>query len=200
MTDQTRTILHLIAAMIALPGMVLFVIPGLLIWHYGVEAPAVGDLRFWLAKPLLPGGLVLAGWTVASFFVHGKGTPAPWHPPKRLVVRGAYRFVRNPMLIGVLMMLAGEALLFNSAPIGLWGALFFALNTVYFIFFEEPGLEKRFGDDYRLYKANVGRWLPRLSPWTPPWEPDQDDQDGDANDTDPQAAHWKGYDENRNKT
>lgn len=188
MTDKKRMIVHLIVTMIALPGVVIFIIPGLLIWQFGIEPPAVGDIRFWFAKPLLPGGLVIIGWTIASLFVHGKGTPAPWAPPKRLVVSGAYKYVRNPMIIGILMMLAGEALLFNSDPIGLWCAAFFVLNAVSFIFFEEPTLEKRFGDDYRLYKANVRGWIPRLSAWTPPWESNEHEPDED-----PQAHHWKGY-------
>lgn len=108
MTDKTRMVLHLIGAIIVLPGTVLVVIPGILVWQYGIEAPTVGDWRFWLAKPLLPVGVALAGWTVASFFVHGKGTPAPWHPPKRLVVSGAYPYVRNPMITSVLILLAVE--------------------------------------------------------------------------------------------
>lgn len=172
MTQKERTFLHLIGALIVLPGTAVVLIPGILLWQYGFEPPAVGDLRFWLAKPLLPVGFVLAGWTVALFFIHGEGTPAPWHPPHRLVVRGPYKFVRNPMLSGVLMLLAAEALLFNSDAIGVWCALFFVLNTLYFIYSEEPALEQRFGDDYRLYKANVSRWLPRLSAWQPPWEDD----------------------------
>lgn len=172
MTENDRNFLHLAVALIVLPGTAVVLIPGLLLWQYGLEPPAVGDLRFWLAKPLIPGGLVLAGWTTALFFIHGKGTPAPWHPPKHLVIRGPYKYVRNPMLSAVLMLIAAEALLFNSSPIGLWAAVFFVLNTVYFIYVEEPGLEHRFGDQYRLYKAHVKRWLPRLSAWNPPWEDD----------------------------
>ena len=180
---------HLILAMIVLPGTVVVVIPGVLLWLYGFEPPQVGDLRFWLAKPLLPAGIVIAGWTVANFWVDGRGTPAPWHPPKRLVVTGAYRYVRNPMLIAVMMFLMGEALLFNSAPIAVWLAVFFALNNVYFIFKEEPALERRFGADYLLYKAHVRRWVPRFSPWTPPWSQDQAPCIEEAEEEDP----WAGY-------
>lgn len=172
MTQKERTFLHLIAALIVLPGTAVVVIPGILLWQYGLEAPGVHDLRFWLAKPLIPGGLALAGWTMTLFFIHGKGSPAPWHPPKHLVVLGPYKYVRNPMLSAVLMLITAEALLFNSDAIGIWGAVFFVLNTVYFMYVEEPGLERRFGDQYRLYKANVRRWLPRISAWTPPWEDD----------------------------
>lgn len=94
------------------------------------------------------------------------------------------------MLTGVLMLLVGQALLFNSKPIGIWAGVFFLINNIYFIFFEEPALEQRFGDDYRLYKANVRRWLPRLSAWNPPWQKDGDDEDEEDPDPD---KHWEGY-------
>ena len=71
------------------------------------------------------------------------------------------------MIMSVITIEAGEALLFASWWLTLLAALFFIINTVYFIFSEEPGLEKRFGDEYRQYKKNVPRWLPRLKPWHP---------------------------------
>ncbi len=97
----------------------------------------------------------------------GEGTPAPWDPPRRLVVRGVYRRVRNPMISGVIFTLCGEALIFQSLPLAIWAALFVLANMVYIPNFEEPGLEKRVGEDYRVYKANVPRWIPRLTPWQP---------------------------------
>jgi protein-S-isoprenylcysteine O-methyltransferase Ste14 len=102
-------------------------------------------------------------------FAHrGKGTAAPWNPPKKLVVEGPYAYVRNPMITSVFMMQIAEALLLNSWLIfGLFG-LFLLGNMVYFPFFEEKDLEKRFGDDYRTYKRNVPRWIPRLTPWKIP--------------------------------
>ena len=75
--------------------------------------------------------------------------------------------VRNPMISSVLLMLAGEALLYQSWPLAAWGLLFFAANAVYFPLSEEKGLERRFGGDYRTYKANVPRWFPRIRPWRP---------------------------------
>ena len=69
------------------------------------------------------------------------------------------------MISSVLLMLLGEALVLSSWPVGWWGITFFALNSVYFPLFEEKGLERRFGDDYRTYKANVPRWFPRIRPW-----------------------------------
>ena len=82
-----------------------------------------------------------------------------------MVAVGPYRFVRNPMISGVALMLAGQALLWGSWVITIWASLFVLINHVYFVLAEEPGLERRFGEPYRIYKANVPRWLPRMKPW-----------------------------------
>lgn len=95
----------------------------------------------------------------------GKGTIMPWGPTHKLVVRGLYRFVRNPMILSVIIIELGEALLFASLWLGFIAVLFFLVNHVYFIFSEEPGLVKRFGQEYVEYKKNVPRWIPRLKPW-----------------------------------
>ena len=107
-------------------------------------------------------------WTITLFLKFGKGTPAPWDPPKKLVVRGSYCYVRNPMIISVILMLLAEALLFQSWPIAGWLVVFFIGNSIYFPLVEEKSLEKRFGDDYREYKAHVHRWIPRLRAWSGP--------------------------------
>ena len=117
------------------------------------------------AALLLCLGLVLMVATIRLFVTVGKGTLAPWNPPQRLVVRGVYRHVRNPMISGVLFVLLGEAVLAASLPLlGLF-ALAVIVNVVYIPLSEEPGLAKRFGDDYLTYKQNVPRWIPRLRPW-----------------------------------
>ena len=95
----------------------------------------------------------------------GKGTLAPWAPTKKLVVSGPYSHVRNPMLSGVIMMIMGEAAVFASLGIFIWGAAFLIINTFYFKYSEEIGLEKRFGEEYARYKKNVPRWIPRLTKW-----------------------------------
>lgn len=194
MTETQRNILHLIAGFLLFPVMVLGVIPGLLIHYYGYTLPHPTDVGYWFAKVLLPGGVVIMGWTIALFFFHGRGTPAPWAPPKRLVVSGVYAHVRNPMMLGVLMFLAGEALLVSSTAIAAWAAIAATAIHLMVVLYEEPGLHRRFGDDYGLYQAHVRRWLPRLSGWTPPWEPREDEAEPD-----PQAAHWEGYDKNKDK-
>ena len=110
-------------------------------------------------------GLGFVIYTNKSFLRIGKGTLAPWDPPKKLVVAGAYRYVRNPMISGVLMIVLGETLIFASIELFILFILFFIVNHIYFVYSEEPGLVKRFGNDYILYKKNVPRWIPRLKPW-----------------------------------
>ena len=110
-------------------------------------------------------GLSLFFYTVLLFKNIGKGTLAPWSEKQKLVVVGPYRYCRNPMISGVLFILIGETLILHSLPILIWAGCFFVINTVYFLVSEEPGLERKFGDDYRLYKKHVSRWLPRITPY-----------------------------------
>jgi protein-S-isoprenylcysteine O-methyltransferase Ste14 len=110
-------------------------------------------------------GLLIMVVCISSFIRIGRGTLAPWSPTKKLVVKGLYRYVRNPMILGVLIVLLGEALVLRSQNILIWAASFFVINTIYFIVYEEPDLEDRFGDEYRQYKKHVSRWLPRRRPY-----------------------------------
>lgn len=156
---------QLIKAVIILPGTALVYVPGALLWIHGADLTHPHELRFWFAFILICAGGAMAIWTVSLFRDIGMGTPAPWAPPKKLVIKGPYRHVRNPMITSVLVMLVAEALFFASWQLVGWMVVFFIMNNIYFPLFEEKGLEKRFGDDYRTYKMNVPRWLPRLSPW-----------------------------------
>src|SRR5215211_7616072 len=119
-------------------------------------------------------GVLLVYQTVILFATVGEGTLAPWDPPLRLVVRGPYRHVRNPMISGVLSILLGQAILFGSVPLLVWFVIFFALNALTMPLIEEPLLESRFGSDYVTYKRNVPRWIPRPNPWTPGRAPPKD--------------------------
>ena len=110
-------------------------------------------------------GLLLMVATIRLFVTVGKGTLAPWEPPQRLVVRGVYRHVRNPMISGVLFVLLGESVLTASLPLFYWFVVAGAINAVYIPLLEEPGLVNRFGGEYRTYKRNVPRWIPRPTPW-----------------------------------
>jgi protein-S-isoprenylcysteine O-methyltransferase Ste14 len=110
-------------------------------------------------------GLTLFVSSLYWFATRGRGTLAPWDPPRRLVVGGPYRYVRNPMISGVVFVLVGEALVLRSRPHAIWALGFLVVNLVYIPLFEEPQLEQRFGDDYREYKRHVRRVAPRARPW-----------------------------------
>jgi protein-S-isoprenylcysteine O-methyltransferase Ste14 len=157
---RMRVLRHVLA-IVLLPGMATLLVPALLVSGDEVAAwpPAL------LGAALIALGLVLMAQTIALFATAGDGTLAPWDPTSRLVVRGPYRRVRNPMISGVLCVLLGEALLFGSTALLAWAALFLAINAIWFPLVEEPGLRQRFGADYDVYRAAVPRWLPRLRPW-----------------------------------
>ncbi len=161
----------LLRTILILPGTALVFVPLLILWATGGLGAALAtpaQPAFWLAAALGAAGLIFAVWTMSLFARIGEGTPAPWDPPKKLVVRGPYRHVRNPMITSVLAMLAAEAVAFQSWPLAAWLAVFFTANAIYFPRSEEPGLARRFGEDYARYKANVPRWLPRPRPWRQP--------------------------------
>ncbi len=103
--------------------------------------------------------------SISAFIKIGKGTLAPWSPTKKLVIAGMYRYVRNPMIMGVLTVLIGESIAIMSMQILIWAGIFFLINTTYFVLYEEPDLERKFGDQYREYKRNVRRWVPRWKPF-----------------------------------
>lgn len=108
-------------------------------------------------------GAALYLWCAWDFATAGRGTPAPVDPPKVLIARGLYRFTRNPMYVGVLSVLLGEALLFSSpALLGYTGAVFLLFH-LFIVFYEEPALGRQFGENYRTYRAAVPRWLPNFN-------------------------------------
>ncbi len=165
--------LGLLRTIIILPGSALVFIPTAILWmtdntRSASSMPDATLISFWFGLMLLCIGLVLAFWTVRLLLTYGEGTPAPWDPPKKLVVRGPYRHMRNPMITSVMFMLLAEALLCRSWPLGGWLIVFFLANAVYFPLVEERGLKKRFGEDYLQYMDSVPRWFPRMKPWTPP--------------------------------
>ena len=145
-------------------------IPCLVSWAasgtgFGISPVSLSHFTLWLGIAIASVGLFFCAWTMRLFAATGDGTPAPWDPIKKLVVTGPYLHVRNPMISGVILVLLGEALIFRSAALLAWAALFFLANMIYLPVFEESGLEGRYGEDYAEYKKNVPRWLPRLRPW-----------------------------------
>jgi protein-S-isoprenylcysteine O-methyltransferase Ste14 len=115
-----------------------------------------------LGATLIVMGAALVAHCIGLFVRLGRGTLAPWDPTCELVSAGAYRFSRNPMKAGLFLVLAGEALLTQSTAVAAWFACFVVVNVVYIRWHEEPGLERRFGERYRAYRARVPRWWPRL--------------------------------------
>jgi protein-S-isoprenylcysteine O-methyltransferase Ste14 len=154
-----------IKAVVLLPFTVLVVVPTAVLYLSNYNLKMQNIFCLIAGTFLLIIGLFLAGWTMRLFAEIGKGTAAPWDPPQKLVVAGPYCYVRNPMITSVLIMLIGESLLSGSLYIFGWFIVFFLGNTIYFPFFEEKDLEKRFCKDYLQYKHNVPRWIPRLSAW-----------------------------------
>jgi protein-S-isoprenylcysteine O-methyltransferase Ste14 len=150
-------------AIVLLPGAVAVVVPAVLIAREGAE---FDPLRVVLGAPFVVAGFAMWVWTVRLFARIGKGTLAPWDPTERLVAAGPYAHVRNPMITGVLAVLVGEALIFGSGAIAIWTAVFAVINHVFFLAYEEPAVERRFGEEYRRYKANVPRWIPRRTPYS----------------------------------
>jgi protein-S-isoprenylcysteine O-methyltransferase Ste14 len=111
---------------------------------------------------LIVPGIYLLIITIHLFHNIGKGTLAPWNPPKKLVVAGPYKYIRNPMIGSVLLILIGETLITGSLILFSWFIIFFVVNTVYFIYSEEPELIKRFGNNYKKYKETVPMFIPKF--------------------------------------
>jgi protein-S-isoprenylcysteine O-methyltransferase Ste14 len=159
---------HLLSFAI-LPFTVAVLIPWWIARRSGVTlAPgqSAGELAIQLAGLALLGiGLILFAASLRRFATEGDGTLAPWDPPRRLVVRGPYQYVRNPMISGIIFVLFGEALPLLSRPHAAWAATVLVVNLIYIPLLEEPMMDARFGEDYREYCRHVGRIVPRLSPW-----------------------------------
>ena len=160
-----------IRAIVLLPGTVTIVVPAVILatgdgidWGWGLPTAAAAALVA-LGVALVTAGLALWAWTVRLFARVGEGTLAPWDPTRKLVAVGPYRHVRNPMISGVSCVLAGEAIALGSTGLVVWTAAFLAVNHVYFVLIEEPGLERRFGEPYREYRRAVPRWIPRRTPF-----------------------------------
>ncbi len=154
------------------PGVVTLVVPAVILYltgavDFGWGLPPPSWLLPLLGCALIGLGLLIMYKTISLFASVGEGTLAPWDPPRKLVVRGIYRYVRNPMISGVLSILLGEAALFGSLALLVWFLVFFAFQALYTPLIEERGLARRFGEDYLVYKRNVPRWIPRLTPWVP---------------------------------
>lgn len=153
-------LLRALLAFLILPGVFAGVIP----WIIAASDPWRGA-RHPVALALLGAGAAIVLWCVRDFLVIGRGTLAPWDPPKKLVVEGLYRFVRNPMYVGVIATILGAGFFAGSPLTILYGALVAVTFHVRVLNYEEPVLAAQFGPEWTAYAKAVRRWLPRLAPW-----------------------------------
>lgn len=151
-----RSLSAAVLAFLALPGTVAFAVPLLLLKP---AAPGSFSLPSIL---LLAGGLIVLLWCVRDFYAAGKGTLAPWAPPEHLVTIGLYRVSRNPMYVGVVLVLWGWALGFRSRALAIYALIVMLGFHLRVVFGEEPWLARRHGEQWERYKSAVPRWFGRL--------------------------------------
>jgi protein-S-isoprenylcysteine O-methyltransferase Ste14 len=142
-------------------GFVLVFLPAQVLRWAGVARPAASGVLEVAALLVGAAGAALALWCVLAFALVGKGTPAPFDPPRRLVVRGPYRVVRNPMYLGAALALAAAALFYRSFALLGFTAAFVLAAHLFVVWYEEPTLRRIFGDAYDAYRRDVRRWWPR---------------------------------------
>ena len=153
-----------------LPGNVLITIPLLICFFtrnfYSYHLINPHSFLFYITMFFLALGLLLTIWSVRTFYTKGGyGTPGPWRPVSNLIISGPYRYVRNPMLLGVFFLLLFESIYFTSMPLFFWFIFFFIGNIIYFKIFEEKELLKRFGNEYEDYRNKVSMLFPKFTPY-----------------------------------
>lgn len=141
-------------------GFFVVFLPSRVLSASGIGRPETAGLPQVVGMVAVAVGAVIAVWCVLVFALVGRGTPAPFDPPRRLVVRGPYRVVRNPMAMGVGLVLAGAALYNGSSALWWFTAGFFLVLHVFVVAYEEPTLRRMFGEEYEAYTKQVRRWLP----------------------------------------
>ena len=157
MTFPRMLLLRATFAFLALPALVAGVVPALV-----VQGTPVAPTMMIPAIILLTVGSVLLLWCVRDFFASGRGTLAPWDPPKHLVIVGPYRFIRNPMYVAVLTIVAGWSVLYASAWLLFYGIALAVAFHFRVRWHEEPWLQGQFGPEWEAYASRTGRWIPRL--------------------------------------
>jgi protein-S-isoprenylcysteine O-methyltransferase Ste14 len=143
---------------LVVPGTVGLYLPQLL-KHHGTKLPIPLP---WLGAGLFFSGIAIYLWCTWDFVSKGFGTPAPIDAPRVLVVKGLYRFTRNPMYVGVLSMILGQALYYGSRAVAIYAAFVCAAFCLFVIFYEEPALRRLFGPQYEEYSRKVPRWILRF--------------------------------------
>ena len=149
-------------------GLLLVFLPAQLVTRSGIAAPAQFGPEQGVGLLFAAAGGILAVSCILAFVFIGRGTPAPFDPPRQLVVRGPYQWVRNPMYLGAGTALLGAALYYNSLPLLAYGTGFLLAMHLFVVLYEEPVLRRTFGREYEEYCRRVGRWWPRVGSRTAP--------------------------------
>lgn len=141
-------------------GVALVYLPAQILTRAGIGRPAGVGWPELLGAIVTAGGAALTVWCIATFAVLGRGTPAPFDPPRLLVVRGPYRYLRNPMYLGAALALVGAALVYRSGALLAYAGAFLLAAHAFVVTYEEPALRRTFGPDYDAYRRRVRRWWP----------------------------------------
>lgn len=169
MTSRVGAILGTFVFFWIAPGTAAGLVPYLISrWRVQPALFGIPGVR-WVGAVMAGIGLVAVVECFARFALRGRGTPAPIAPPEKLVISGLYRYVRNPMYVAVLSIIVGQALLLGSVLLLLqYAGVAWLVFHLFVVAYEEPTLRRQFGSSYETYRANVGRWWPRLTPWAGP--------------------------------
>ena len=147
------------------PGTIAGLVPWL-ISHWRMQPPFLGFTPFRaIGIVLIVAGLLVLLESFARFALRGLGTPAPVFPTRQLVVSGLYRYVRNPMYVGVLCINLGQGLLLGSLDVLIYAAIVWLAMHLFVVGYEEPTLRRRYGAEFDIFCRNVPRWIPRVTPW-----------------------------------
>ncbi len=143
---------------VIVPGTVAGYVP----YYYTRDIAAASGGIDIVAPALFALGGIVYGWCVWDFAVFGRGTPAPIDAPKRLVIRGLYRYTRNPMYVSVVTVILGWCVLYQTRAVLSYALIVATFFHIFVLVYEEPHLRRVFGDEYIAYCSRVGRWLPKL--------------------------------------
>jgi protein-S-isoprenylcysteine O-methyltransferase Ste14 len=154
--------------LVVAPGIVAGLVPWAISgWQWSPALFGIEPLR-WIGGALIVAGAPILLDSFARFVLEGLGTPAPIYPTDRLIVTGFYRRVRNPMYLGVVAIILGQALLLGDSRLIIYGAVVWLAFHIFVVAYEEPVLRRCYGAQFSDYCAHVRRWLPRLTAYSNP--------------------------------
>ena len=164
MAAVVRTLVYLTAIV----ALIMIFLPAGVVERSGITGESPSAVVQFLGAVITLAGVGLALWCALTFAVVGRGTPLPFDPPRRLVIAGPYRWVRNPMALGVGSALLGVAVFYESPGWLVFAGLFMLGIHAFVVLYEEPTLQRLFGAEYEAYRARVHRWLPHRPTSTRP--------------------------------